>query len=589
MFAHIKAFRENFSEPEENFLWANLHFILCLIRVQLAGHHTKLQAPLEMSDQKMKGPLKLDWPNCGTALVWVLGTGIFIGLTVRDFIPLYTDYTNNNVMAKIDIRHEPIRRPDVTVCLPWYSDVLSRIASLVLNESKSTEGCLECVGMARYGWDVWSKIPRSEFKEMDNTDVEELIVSAIMQKLLVESQSRDIDKYMTLNQSNYNWNQPIIDAIMHYFGAILQQDIFLTSSEKLLNLSITSTVIDQMLDAVLRALKTYVKFEGYFWNHRQLSSATLTNPLEGRKFVITGSHICFGLLPNYTWEWYQFTSFGDPVDPPWVRYQRKNAFYITPDTRGLYTPTLNDQYLYKTAQLQIKDLKHAWVTLTFSAIMRVSDGRPNRNCSTERESALCIAKRQTHLAAEYCKCVPFSYRYLYHGTVKLPYCNSNLYSSCQKLQESAKKSISEYCNNKCTHIMYTWSVDIESDTKDREPLHGPGFGVGFNTEDSNVPFVEFTLVVKDSIEKFIAQIGGIINLYLGFSGISICGFVVYCIKMYYRRRVEPVQERPMAIPMGHVGSHGEVLSVLSEKLELLVQQAEVTNMRLGRLEAAHRL
>lgn len=144
--------------------------------------------------------------------------------------------------------------------------------------------------------------------------------------------------------------------------------------------------------------------------------------------------------------------------------------------------------------------------------------------------AECLAKHQVVAAMQNCSCIPFTYRYLHRGFTFLPYCNISHYSNCEdKLLEILENQMS-LCNHKCSYDFYDWKYFSREPNKESSDMY---FRV--NLTRLTEPFIEFKITLKDGPEKFLAQVGGIVNLYLGFSGMSLCALVI-CIVDYLRNR-----------------------------------------------------
>lgn len=109
----------------------------------------------------------------------------------------------------------------------------------------------------------------------------------------------------------------------------------------------------------------------------------------------------------------------------------------------------------------------------------------------------------------------------------------------------------------------------------------------------DTPLVYLTLMVKDTPEKFLSQIGGLINLYLGISGLSVCAVLVFLLdrfKEWYRsRKYQCISESVMEIQTINVrqktGWENENLDEkYGTKEEMRVFQQEIRELLNRRLD-----
>lgn len=210
----------------------------------------------------------------------------------------------------------------------------------------------------------------------------------------------------------------------------------------------------------------------------------------------------------------------------------------------LYSPIDLSQAIYSSdistngeQSDKYKKINHERVTLIYTVQTRVLDERPNKKCSNEPTPSICLVKRLMQVALDNCRCVPFAFRELLTGqtnkTKSLPYCNEQLYSiDCKSMIAGASLDAKSKCSDQCQYTFYAWKQTVMLPT---EGPWWPKYYVWINTQ--NAPFVEFTMAVKDTEEKLISQIGGIVNLYLGVSGLSICGIGVFLVEIIKRMKI----------------------------------------------------
>lgn len=535
---------------------------------------------------------QLKWSTIATTSIWLIGCGILIALTIRDFIPLYNDYTYNNVYAKTEVKRDAIPRPDVVVCLPYYSDSLTKIVQWLESQyskngsSSAFEDCMECAALAENGWNVWAELKMPEEWEFWwEKRVEGMLVEAILKKLLDEAGKGDIEKLVTLNRTNFNWNQPIIDAILYFMSAMQELDhVFLgwpTLENAELNEFFNLTAVDFESPAIkllrnfaLRAWTVYVNFYTAGENEHILTNEIITDPLEGREVSVNTNNLCFTLLKNFTVETFMYNPFEDPSDPPWERYKGR-VFAVVKSSSGFYSAA-TPQILYRTNRLQAEQTRYEQVTLMYSAMARVAEERPNVECSRNQNAALCSLEKQIEVALKDCGCVPYTHSHMYETPIEVPFCNFKHYNSCEALQKNMKPAY-DYCNNKCETIFYSWMQDSDvgaqafADSPKSLLLSVSVLG----TMQEGVPMLHFTLTIRDSLEKFISQIGGIVNLYVGVSGVTVCGILVFTVnalqKMSERRKENKID--PNAFRMDDQGVE-DVLKQMMRKIDDLTARMD---------------
>lgn len=100
----------------------------------------------------LKKRINFTCPRSSTVIVWLIGILLMTALTIRDFVPLLNDYTENNLGSDLRvITDENISRPNITLCIPYYSKTLENIA-----QSASGGPCPECDGLQSHFWDLWT-------------------------------------------------------------------------------------------------------------------------------------------------------------------------------------------------------------------------------------------------------------------------------------------------------------------------------------------------------------------------------------------------------------------------------------------------
>lgn len=531
-------------------------------------------------------------PDWTTVFIWIFGTVILAGLTVMDFLPLVNEYTNNNVATHIVVKmNEQVKRPNVTICTFYYSNALDNVAQWAAAGQKNNDGCEECEAMTEHGWEIWKNItfpvvPRGELgaNMLKNTLGNE-IVNEVLEKNLEA-------KVLVLNRSNFNWNQPIVDAFWTFFSCVNAWDMAaLTGSTKGLfsvfcagfNLTAMETLPNERIDNLYRLLiesfEVYSRgWPAFYSDH--YSYGRLGTPIrvaDREEFVVKGNYACFALLQNSSAEYFVYEAFPDSHRPPWMPRTKKQSVYINQDNSVLYGIGNPFNNLYSTDQNDVERLSREEAKFAYEVDVRVVEGRSYRACSKESVSRIYYVKKLLADFVTFCKCIPFCYRNLYAGNnPDLPYCTSKMYENCQQEAIANSRTYQAECDDKCQHVHFRWTSG--SNALDDTSRNFTGFVAIQRTEN---PFLEFSLVVRDTPEKFLAQMGGLVNFYLGFSGLSLCAAVIFFIDLFKKwkkqsRPDEKKEPRPGAsIAMVHASPNQE----MAEDIKRLIR--EISGVRNG--------
>lgn len=484
--------------------------------------------------QKLLAPLlsKLRSINPIHILVWTCGIIGLFSLTLSDFSSLLQDYTFNNVATVTEvIKNEAPPRPNLSVCLPYPSGALGTVVKWLNGSHLSTDSCPECEALKNHSWDVWTQMTDSRL------DVNSLSV-ALVNKLL---QMPDLEPWLTLDKRNFNWNQPIVDAVWRVFSCLANHDIEQTTTWQSPVLSPVCTTFDvsifsklsknsttdRLFDLVVAAIETYLTITV------SRGEKTEIDTLSQRKhaLIMKGYYFCIPMRANSEQETFVFSPFSyDPTSAPWQRTALFDTFFVADETI-LYSSTRSQELVYPKNQLhQVipTNVHYEQVTLSYALNTRVIDTRPNSGCrKTSSPVRVCVSRRQMRRAVQDCGCMPFTHRNLIGSRSEFggrPYCNATAYTACLgKLRENLDSNIQE-CKNKCKDEFYSW------ESLKREVVEKPSdMHFRINLAALENPFIEFRVTTKDSPEKFLAQVGGIVNLHLGFSGLSVCALVIWCI------------------------------------------------------------
>ena len=103
---------------------------------------------------KFKRYCGFDWPGWLRVSIWTIAALLLVGFALRDFHLLISDLQYNNAATQVNviIKNDSIKRPELAVCLPYYSDALFNVADWVImnlgeilkNNSPFTENGFKC-------------------------------------------------------------------------------------------------------------------------------------------------------------------------------------------------------------------------------------------------------------------------------------------------------------------------------------------------------------------------------------------------------------------------------------------------------------
>lgn len=483
-------------------------------------------------------------PDCTTVLIWLIGTAVLTGLTVNDFVPLVRDYAHNNVATQIAvITNDKVIRPNVSICLFYYSNALENIAEWIANGRRNQTECEECMAMAEHGWDLWNEKRFLAAVESHHSvhDIKNGLANAITREALTKGLESDV---FVLNRSNFNWNQPIVDAIWTLASCITYLDKAALGENRSFysvycngfNLTDLEPLfygkIDDLYDIVIESLETYLRcWPGYYKNTLSFGR-TGDAPIRvaDRAEFKAEMTICFTLLQNSSAELFGYEAFPDDHKPPWMPRRRQQSIFIKHSVGVIYGLGNVFDNLYETPENAVETINREEIKAAYEVANRVIEKRPSQPCSEENEPRLCLTRKLFSDVIDHCHCIPFSYkRLLSGGHAGLPYCNSSVYDQCTERTLANTEKYRAQCSNKCQHIQYRWTTTYKTDHDNS--MNFSGF---IAVQEIENPFLEFVVVTKDSPEKFLAQMGGLINFYLGFSGLSVCAAVVFCIDLFKR-------------------------------------------------------
>lgn len=509
----------------------------------------------------------LGWPGLPNFSIWAVGFVILFGLTVKDFIPLVRDYRYHNDATAMSIETEPVP-PNFTICLPYWSTYLftnlKHIRSLppeYLNGSKSTKNkCARCYDMEVAGWDFWTDLNATQLNST------KFVLRYVVEKFY----EKNLHK-VPLSEDNFHYMMFLVDAVWYYFSWIYEYDLYVLTSPEFTGLKDVSwkshealdwlprKAADELYSYLLDAIAQCVYGECY-------EKKTNIDPFASRVYpdfrinetiTIIGDEFCFpaptefgtkDFLCSYNRAYNR--SKGFPFPWLWDRYPSSD-FKIFPSPSVLYSPVEDKDAIYATS-LDVKrnknESEHVFINYFINQRLVAKKPGDHSSCSNESYVEVCMAKELLSVAIRDCHCVPFTFRMLQEDdNTSLPYCNSTHYESCaQKVRRDHFEQIEQTCNKKCSYTFYAW--DSRPSVKYNEfNATTPQYFISFGPSKS--PFVEFGFEPKFTSEQFISQVGGVVNLYLGISGLTLFAFVILCFdqsrhwKKYRKETIRAKRER----------------------------------------------
>lgn len=528
------------------------------------------------------------------ALVWVLGLTVLTAVLIYGSLLLWKDYSENNVATQVEVIKSAPVRPRLSACIPYRAGTLLTVAEWLLT---NVSDCMDCEALANHSWDVWNE-PNFTFDPARGPGfLQDLLASAIMKKLL---DTDDNFSALLLDRTNFNWNQPIVEALLRFFACTAAKDDrfmangivdwvencrgFQFHDLRRISDATMNRLFDHLLDGLEVYLKTEVTFSG--GSENSTLSALRRRPMA----ILSDGSFCFPLLSNSTAENFTYTAFPDQTPPPWRRTKRINEFWIWPDLDGIFGLSPIIDHVYHTDTMTMAQITSEKVDIAFAMDAKVREQRSDIDCDRDDSTSpgICIATRNVQDIVRFCGCLPFSFRHLQPNETSLPYCNDDTYAACG----STLIDIEHECTNKCDYTFYRWkpSVLAESTISPHQT-----FAVTF-APARNAPYLEFAITIRDTPEKFLAAIGGLINLYLGFSGVSVCAFIIFCIEQLIEKlkasKKSEIPGNESTVPwtgnsyLGEAKIRDVIREEFREVVDKLEQKMQGMDLRIQRIENA---
>lgn len=491
-------------------------------------------------------------PTWKTSLVWILGVTFLSALSVYSVMRIYSEFKYNNVATRVDIIaiDKNLRPPHIVVLIPFYKrenqerDPLFLLVQHIRNGT--TEQCEICKILMAEGWDVWNDEDIAEYVRSDLTLYYYAISIAFTRKLF-----RLMDRGGGKNF--FSHPSSLVDEIT--FSAALNYLILHGEIDFILKIPKSIRGLTRLFEQnfpkekyKMRLLRDRVLYrvcqEIIFLEYTPISVVNRGRPSNktcyeslASEAVLLGTEGLWLTLP-YSREpkmkEYVFAIKQDVLpwsESVWISSEGIPEKYmaIFPDTSAFYASaidTVSSSYIFQTPMKRSSGLL---VSISYSVSLRVKETRVNgQNCFNGSSATVCFVNCTKKHIIKSCDCVPFNFARLVGFYPELPYCSSADYNNCNITEIPAQ--VQDHCVDKCKlsceYTTYTWHTDYGYYEPRRQNFSAElrlQLVPSFNT------FAELLWVEKNTQEQFLSQIGGIINLYLGFSGISVIGFILLCI------------------------------------------------------------
>lgn len=507
---------------------------------------------------KLETHFDLALPNLSQILIWLLGVVVLTTLTIRDFIPLLSEYTYNNVATQVEVVaiDGKFKPPKPVLCIPHYKDtnkevdILMSITQYLLNGSESD--CEVCEKLASESLDVWKNPEISQFAA-EGAQAYYQALSLGLIKRLSENQSAFGDIIKNADSPVY---EPVFSAALNFLMWKNKIEYYLAPSyfSALAALWPLFDIESEFLtDFAVHTLGGVCQGIGF-------SEKNLTNELVTSSGIQTNSTCLEALLrptvptilaPNCIWvplpfsdrpkiKEYRFQlSKASPLfEKLWYPTGGSEAkrFYLYPDPGIQYLTSMDtdySSYIYQT--LLIPTVAHR-ITVRYSVQMRAKENRPGESgCYRGTSATVCLARCTKRYLIDKCKCVLFTIRNGLEYPPGTPYCSGAMLNACgdTSIPDEIQDGCLKRCKAACEYTAYTWQIDYDTG----QPSMPNTTELFLRLIPTFNTFAEFTWTLKSTPEQFLSQIGGIVNFYLGFSGLSIFAFIVAVIGVVQRRRM----------------------------------------------------
>lgn len=482
--------------------------------------------------------------------IWTLGIGVLIGVTIKDFIPLLSEYNNNNLATQVEviIGDSQFQPPQLVLQFPMSDDTdndfeinqdIAYLSELSEHLYNGTEvDCDMCIALEANSWDVWNHENLTEYRQYGYDTFYDALGLALTRKLF-----DTISKGTRIFDPAYSsWNQPILAAGINFFMWQNYIDYSLAFPPQF-PVPLRSQFIALQKNFVQEADTVFEQVWAGLCQHMSFSEFTKSDDLLSRKFENVTCESMFHKTPfpisildgaavplpptklpkpkDYQFRFKPGSFFGRSA-----RGKGDITFFAEPSIQyGTRLNPLIPSYIYEIP-LDAPE-QSFYVSIKYSVQIRAKETRLGEPCQDEVSPSVCIKKCTLYWIIEHCGCVPFSMaKGLALPDPNPPYCTVNAYDRCTALSTCHLTGRADYCLAKCKAVCQYTSYNWHINHRLVQPSHPNETELTIAVYPIFHSFPQFSWTHKSTVEQFISQMGGIVNLYLGVSGVTFVALAV---------------------------------------------------------------
>lgn len=517
---------------------------------------------IAVSFRRWRSDLQAVWgfqlPSWSQIPAWTFGFVFLTALTTRDFLILFGEYRNNNVATQVEVVafDENFKPPQHVILIPVYKSENRAYENLMFILSHLQNGtedeCQLCQQLEAVFWDVWNDgtMNRSQLNY-------EGLSAAFVRKLFA---AMDIDDTNVFDEVFSPWNDVIFSSAVNFLLWLGEADYGLRPSRRLSSSFYTAvfpqnkTKLDLLFSRVLSGFCREIRVQStisfgdveLIYEHKSTNttcedlfrSASVPVALDAEGLWIPLPSIQKPAKQFFTFTLMSGSVWKDNFWAPHPNGEKKYLdFRVFPDTGVAYATALDKLFSKNLYRGAIDNERRGMnVTLRYSVQLRVKETRLSggQSCYNGTSATGCFTLCTKQYIIEKCGCVPFTSKQGLDYPEGMAYCSSLDYASCNITGFPNEKR--DYCKEKCKvaceYTSYTWKTIDNKYQPDRPNVSElalrflPAFGT----------FAQLSWTDKTTTEQFLSQIGGIVKLYLGFSGLSLIAMMFVFVDFVKRLR-----------------------------------------------------
>lgn len=442
------------------------------------------------------GRCGLKLPHMSTLFVWFLGLTILVGLTLKDVVPLFRVYHNNNVatLIKVDSKNQSATPPFVSLC-----------------------GQRPAISMRP---EDWNDDGTGEHQPVTATRNRSQL-SITLERL---ARSANAGDFSSLDIENINQSGPVIQALWEMFSCVSGFDrhapspISPCTDAHLAFPMFTKRSLDTLFSKLFDLICHHVWVDYELANHACLHHVDdFSAPA-----MLRSDGFCVG-LPQTDMDFNVTVVGGNGSiveETGWIWMQAGGASVW---------PFQYSGELVFSSQMSIDKSMTAGkinVMVTYYVEMKVFEGR-DVTCYRDNSDMTCAMRCFVNRILGLCGCKPFTtHRQRFEKEAQgMPYCDTALYNACSWNRTEVYRKCESECTIPCEYTAYKWTLAAYRTNED-----GPRQLI-IQMQHARAPVIEFTVTVRDTPEQFLSSVGAVCNFYLGFSGLAVISAIVLCMKL----------------------------------------------------------